>query len=63
MSVPPKFGADHQLPDVDDARLVEESFAFLLVREPADSIMKEFDLPMISRYFPGYIDDLRRRLQ
>ena len=34
--------------------LIRASFAFLLEREPAESIMNEFDLPVISRYFPEY---------
>lgn len=34
--------------------LVEESFAFLLDREPNTSILSEFDLAVISNYFPGY---------
>ena len=34
--------------------LVEESFAFLLVRESNTSILSEFDLKVIETYFPGY---------
>ena len=34
--------------------LVRDSFAFLLEREPKESILKEFDLPAIKRYFPDY---------
>ena len=34
--------------------LVAESFAFLLAREPKESILKEFDLSVIKRYFPDY---------
>lgn len=44
------------------AVVVRESFAFLLDHEPASSILAAFDLPVISRYFPGYLADLRRRL-
>jgi hypothetical protein len=43
-------------------RLVEESFAFLLEREPRESILREFDLPVIGRYFPEYEGEIRRRL-
>lgn len=50
------------IPDVDQERLVEESFAFLLEREPATSILEEFPLTTISRYFPEYHDELRSRL-
>jgi hypothetical protein len=34
--------------------LVRDSFAFLLEREPRESILKEFDLSVIQRYFPDY---------
>jgi hypothetical protein len=34
--------------------LVERSFAFLLQREPKESILRRFDLAVIGRYFPEY---------
>jgi hypothetical protein len=34
--------------------LVADSFAFLLEREPKASILNEFDLSVIQRYFPDY---------
>ncbi len=34
--------------------LVAYSFAFLLEREPRASILKEFDLSVIQRYFPEF---------
>jgi len=34
--------------------LVQDSFGFLLEREPKESILKEFDLSVIQRYFPDY---------
>lgn len=46
----------------DEERIVRESFAFLLEREPATSIMDEFSLSVISRYFPEYSEELPRRL-
>jgi len=42
--------------------LVRASFAFLLEREPKESILREFDLPVIGRYFPEYEAELTRRL-
>jgi hypothetical protein len=42
--------------------LVEASFAFLLQREPRESILRSFDLPVIERYFPEYRSELGRRL-
>jgi hypothetical protein len=34
--------------------LVSRSFDFLLERESNSSILRSFDLPVISRYFPEY---------
>jgi len=34
--------------------LVRDSFAFLLEREPKESILSEFDLAVIQRYFPEF---------
>ena len=34
--------------------LVHRSFAFLLRREPKESILRSFELPVIGRYFPEY---------
>jgi hypothetical protein len=42
--------------------VVEASFAFLLEREPRESILRSFDLSEISRYFPEYERELRRAL-
>ena len=46
--------------DID--RLVHETFAFLLEREPRSSILARFDLPIVERYFPEYPAEIRRRL-
>ncbi len=43
-------------------RLVRETFAFLLEREPRSSILTTFDLAVVRRYFPEYESELRRRL-
>ena len=48
--------------DADAERLLEASFAFLLEREPKESILARFDLPVIERYFPEYPREIRRRL-
>ena len=53
------------LPDAgfaDTERLVRETFAFLLEREPRSSILASFDLPVVERYFPDYPAEMRRRL-
>ena len=42
--------------------LVRASFTFLLEREPPESIMRSFELPIIGRFFADYPDQMRRRL-
>ncbi len=42
--------------------LVQESFRFLLEREPNTSILPSFDLPLIGRYFPEYDREIQTRL-
>jgi acetylornithine deacetylase/succinyl-diaminopimelate desuccinylase-like protein len=56
VTVPERFGDD------DLERVVRASFEFLLEREPASSILAEFSLDVIGRYFPEYEDELPRRL-
>jgi hypothetical protein len=34
--------------------LLEASFQFLLEREPKESILRRFELPVIEQYFPEY---------
>lgn len=46
----------------DPSELVRASFGFLLEREPKESILRSFDLPVIGRYFPGYEAEIRTRL-
>ena len=46
----------------EEERVVRESFEFLLEREPATSIMDDFSLSVIPRYFPEYSEELPRRL-
>jgi hypothetical protein len=48
-------GADHE-------RVVQETMRFLLEREPATSILPEFSLEDVSRFFPEFYEELRRRL-
>jgi hypothetical protein len=47
-------------PDAAPERLLEASFAFLLEREPASSILSRFALPVIERYFPEYPRVIRK---
>ena len=46
----------------DPVGLVQASFAFLLEREPKESILREFDLTIIATYFPEYERDIGHRL-
>jgi hypothetical protein len=46
----------------DPVDLVEASFAFLLEREPKESILREFDLTVIGTYFPDYERQIGQRL-
>jgi hypothetical protein len=43
----------------DPYLLVDQSFRFLLAREPSTSILRSFDLPDIGRYFPEYQSVIR----
>lgn len=40
--------------------LVRRSFEFLLAREPNTSILREFSLSTIERYFPEFATEVRR---
>lgn len=62
VTVPADLVDDLGLVDVDERRLVEESFAFLLEREKATQIYDEFPLDVIAANFPEYADELRTRL-
>ncbi len=42
---------------------VKTSFEFLLEREPKESILRKFDITVISRYFPEYEAELRDRIK
>jgi hypothetical protein len=41
-------------------RCLEAAFRFLLDREPKESILGHFDVTIISRYFPGFEQELPR---
>ena len=47
---------------IPPAELVRRSFAFLLEREPKESILARFALPVIARYFPEYEREMKARL-
>ena len=45
--------------EITPADLVERSIEFLLKKEPKESILKQFDLTEIHRYFPEYTEKVR----
>jgi hypothetical protein len=47
---------------VEEAELVKCSFEFLLENEPKESILGQFDLMLIGRYFPNFEREMKRRL-
>jgi hypothetical protein len=61
VTVPDRLGDGLELHD-DLERVVRESFRFLLERERATSILAQFSLSDIPRYFPEYPSELARRL-
>jgi hypothetical protein len=46
--------------ETSSEQLLQRSFEFLLAREPKESILRSFDLRVISRYFPEYEREMRR---
>jgi hypothetical protein len=58
----PKDYARLAVPTADPEELIRESFEFLLEREPKESILSRFDLSVISRYFPEYEREIKKRL-
>jgi hypothetical protein len=62
VTVPERLGEGLEVRDDDLERVVRESFRFLLERERATSILAQFSLGDISRYFPEYPVELARRL-
>ena len=49
-------------PGVSAEQLVEASFRFLLEREPKESILSQFELSVIERYFSEYPVQIREKL-
>jgi hypothetical protein len=48
--------------DLEPTRLVHASFEFLLEREPRESILRAFEMPLIGRYFPEWEAEVGGRL-
>ena len=47
---------------VEPPDLVRRSFEFLLEHERKESILRQFDLSDIGRYFPHFEQEIKRRL-
>jgi hypothetical protein len=62
VTVPESMLENPELRGVDPEVIVLRSIEFLLEREPPTSIMSEFSLDVIPRYFGDYDTELRRRL-
>jgi hypothetical protein len=62
VTVPEQFGEEIGLPDVEHERLLRETFAFLLDREPATAIMQEFSLFDVDRNFDDYRSEIASRV-
>ena len=45
---------------ISNIELLKKSFEFLLYREPNTSILRSFNLSVISRYFPEYEKEMRQ---
>lgn len=48
---------------VSHESLIKASFEFLLERESNNSILSQFDLEVISQYFPEYEKEIKKRLK
>ena len=48
--------------EVYPVNIVEESFKFLLSKEPKEMIYSKFDVSIISRYYPDFLDYLNENV-
>jgi hypothetical protein len=62
VAVSDQFVDDLGVTDLDPVVIVHEAFAFLLDREPASAILRDFPIEQIASYFPDFYDELRVRL-
>jgi hypothetical protein len=52
-----RLGGGYRSPD----EFIRACFAFLLAREPKESILSSFDVAVIGRYFPEFEAEIARR--
>lgn len=62
VTVPVRFLTDLGLAASQEPLLVRASMVYLLEREPPSSVMAAFTLDDITRYFPGYPEEIVARL-
>jgi hypothetical protein len=62
VALDPEYTAKLAAETVPPEELIRKSFEFLLEREPNESILSRFDLSVISRYFPEYEREIKKRL-
>lgn len=43
-------------------KIVKKSFEFLLEKEPKEEILAEFDISLISHYYPDYLEKLLKKM-
>ena len=55
-----RFHLDVSNNKLTKTELITKSFEFLLKRESSQSILKKFNLEVISQYFPEYIDEIKK---
>ena len=55
-----RFHQDVSNNKLTKTELITKSFEFLLKRESNQSILKKFNLEVISQYFPEYIDEIKK---
>ena len=55
-----RFHQDVTNNKLSKTELITRSFEFLLKRESNKSILKKFNLEVISQYFPEYIDEIKK---
>ena len=53
-----RMGADYK-----PGKVVEKTIEFLLSKESKEAILPEFDVSVVSHYFPDYITSLEKLLQ
>lgn len=63
VTVTPDYAAKLTGGSVPIETLIKRSFDFLLEREPNTSILRNFELPLIERYFPEYERTIRGMLE